>query len=142
MENNDQPFESGPYSVGWVDATPGRCVVCKLLTVGSGLIGFKHSDLAGPLCDPCLMEFQPALGRLLLLANICRELADGFPDDPWHQDRRQAVLMAVARLYHAQESREWSMPPLGVLDLWERHGDDLAAVPFKNWLESFRGIER
>lgn len=139
MNNNGgQNFELGAYSVQWMESTPERCALCDL-RVGRGLVGFKHDDPAGPICDPCMMRLQPRLGTLLLLVNICRELADDFPSDPWDSDRRQAVLMAVARLYHAQESREWPMRALNILSFWEQHGQDLGSIPLESWLDSLRG---
>ncbi len=124
-----------PY-IQWLPESPGRCVICDLTKVGSGLVGFRRDDPPGPVCDPCLIQLQPRLGMALLFLNICRELADDWPDQPEDQDRRSEVLMAVARLYHAQESREWPMRPLRILKLMEEHGGPLAEIPLDAWVRS------
>ena len=141
MKHNNQPvIEPGPYSIQWVYSNPGRCVVCHLLPVGSGLIGFKHIDPAGPPCDPCIMQLQPRLVTLLLLANICRELADGYPDKRRDRDRRQTLLIAVARVYHAQESKLWPVRKLTLLDFWEQFGgNDLPSSSLERWIDSLWG---
>ncbi len=78
---------------------------------------------------------------LLLFVNICRELAADWPADHQGQARRSDVLMAVARLYHAQESHEWKMRPLAILKLMEEHGSQLAEIPLDAWVRSMGPVQ-
>ncbi len=144
MAANDRPkatIELGAYSVQWSKAEPGRCVVCDLIAVGCGPAGFKHDDSSGPVCDACLTRAQPRLGLLLAFVNICRELAADWPADAGEQNRRSEILMAVARLYHAQESRDWPPRSLGILKFMEQHGGELATIPLEAWTSSMGPVQ-
>ncbi len=85
------------------------------------------------------MRVQPRLGTVLTLVNICRELAGDWPADAEDQDRRSEVLTAIARLYHAQESRLWPKRTLDLLGFMEQHGQQLATIPLEDWIRSMQG---
>ena len=139
MDQEDQRPEIEPYSIQWLSAYFGRCVACDLRLRGCGVVGFKHNDFPGPICDACMMQVQPRLGMALFFINIGRELADDSPENSWDEDRHSAFLMASARLYHALESREWPVRPIGIVDFMERHGKDLGVIPLNAWVELLGG---
>jgi hypothetical protein len=130
--------EFGDYSIQWLEKSPGRCDICGL-TVGCGPVGFTNARVPAPVCDPCLMQRQPGLGTLLLLANITRELAEADVDEP---ERCRDALTAIANFYHRQESFTWPMRPLGVLEFLDRHAKEFEDITLDDILEPARGKRR
>ena len=114
MANQPKPLDLGPYSVQWLETPPGPCAACGS-PVGSGPVGFSVEEPAGPLCDICLLDRNPGLGMLLMMANVNRELAEQTvqAEESELADDRMVALMTVAQMYN--QGSEWPVRSAGVL---------------------------
>ncbi len=71
-------------------------------------MGFRMSEPAGPLCDKCLLERNVALGMLLIMANVNRELANQpKPDDPLEADLPKVAPMTFSMIYDQVQVGPW-----------------------------------
>ena len=129
--------EPAPCSIEWFDSDPGPCVVCGR-KIGAGPVGFRGDDPVGPYCDGCTLERNKDLGMLLMVANICREIAAEAEDaGECRHDELIVALMVVVRMYNRASS--WPVRSVKVLGYFERLKERIPEVPVEAILKMMLG---
>ena len=126
-----------PYSIQWFLNTPGPCARCRR-EVGSGPVGFRNSEPAGPLCDKCLLDQHFDMGMLLLMANVTRELAkQATRRDALEAEPYRALLMTFSKVY--DQGADWPLRRKEALGyLWDLMQQD-DQVPLEAVLKMIDG---
>ena len=100
------------YCIVWLEREPNACVLCRG-EVGQGPVGWYRGNPIGPICDTCLIDNAPGLGRLVLTGNAVREFAVRNEREE-NSDEAALTMHAYARLYDQVESL-WPIRQVGFL---------------------------